>query len=275
MIKAIPRVPNNRESLTTLQNKSLTDLLIIFINWQLRFVRQGKRKVVIDESAKRDSRWTLLNGKIELFLDKVRTGEDLTPFLSLQASKRGFSLAANNPLSSTDTWDDKDFLLNIMGYHHFHLGGISEGSSCAERTDDVLFAHITRDIFTVLAVLNHSVFESPDDLSQSLTSDRKYLWSIFDERSMRGTMPGSIVMPSMIAASGHTWSSVKVAQNYVRVIREIDPKLDDIVFVHSLYENTDIEEINSNNLVWCLRHLDLCIIDNSSGFFGVFRNGPN
>ena len=165
--------------------------------------------------------------------------------------------------------------MNVMGYHHFHLGEVKPGMAHAERTNDLLFAHVTRETFTVLAILNHSVFESPDNPSESLTRDREFLWSIFDECSMRSTLPGSIIVPSMIATSGHSFNTVMAAQEYVRVIKEIDPKLDDIAFVRSLYEGSGIEAINSKKLVWHFRHLDFGIFDASSGFFGIFRYGPN
>lgn len=275
IISAIPRVPNDRDSLTALQNKRLTDLLIVFINWQLRFIGQWERRVIIEDSAKNDSRWNSLSEQIGTFLDKVRSGEDLTPFLSLKARKRGFSLSADNLCSGEDSWDDKDFILNVMGYHHFHLGEIQPGVTHSDRTNDVLFARVTRDTFTVLAILNHTVFKTPDNPSESLTQDREFLWSIFDERSMRGTLPGSVVVPSMIATSGHSLNTVMAAQEYVRIIRKIDPKLDDIAFVRSLYEGSGIEKVNTKKLVWHFRHLDLGIFDPTSGFFGVFRYGPN
>jgi hypothetical protein len=92
---------------------------------------------------------------------------------------------------------------------------------------------------------------------------------------MRNTLPGSIIMPSMIATSGHSLNTVMAAQEYVRVIKEIEPKLDDIEFVRSLYEGSGIEAVNTKKLVWHFRHLDLGIFDSTSGFFGVFRYGPN
>lgn len=275
IIKVIPRVPNNKLSLNALQSKSLTDLLIVFINWQLRFVGQWERAVVIEDSANNDPRWNLLNDQIERFLDKVKKGEDLTPFLSLEASKRGFSLAADAPAPSEDAWDDKDFLLSVMGYHHFHLGEVRPGIAHAGRTNEVLFAHVTRETFTVLAILDHSVFDTPDNPSESLTRDREFLWSIFDERSMRGTLPGSIVVPSMVATSGHSLNAVMAAMEYARVIRIIDPKLDDPDFVRSLYEGSEIESVDTKKLAWHFRHLDLGVFDASSDFFGVFRYGPN
>lgn len=272
LINTIPRVPNNKESLDALKSKHLTSLLVIYSNWRIRFVRERTRKVEIETSAKNDPRWSLLSNSISSFLEKVEKGDNLTPFLSLQAKKRGFSTSAND---GVDSWDDKDFLLNVMGYHHFHLGEILEGSPHAERTDEVLFATVTKDTFTVLAILNHSVFEHPEEHSEPLKQDREYLWSIFDERSMRNTLPGSIIMPSMIATSGHSLNTVMAAQEYSRVIREIDPKLDDWEFVQSLYEGSGIKAKNTDTLKWHFRNLDLGVLDEKTGFFGVFRYGPN
>jgi hypothetical protein len=272
LVNTIPRVPNNKESLDAIKSKHLTSLLIIYCNWRIRFVRERVRKVGIEKSAKNDPRWNLLSDSISSFLEKVEKGDDLTPFLSLQTKKRGFLISANN---GDDSWDDKDFLLNLMGFHHFHLGEIMEGASHAERTDEVLFAAVTKDTFTVLAILNHSVFESPEVHSEPLKQDREYLWSIFDERSMRNALPGSIIMPSMIATSGHSVNTVMAAQEYSRVIREIDPKLDDWEFVQSLYDGSGINAKNTETLKWHFRDLDLGVLDEKTGFFGVFRYGPN
>lgn len=275
IIRIIPRVPNNRETLQALQEKSLTDLLIVYGNWAIRFVGQWKRKVVIEDSAKKDKRWALLNEQIERFLKKVKNGDDLTPFLSLKARKRGYSLAADKPDSSANSWDDKDFLLNVMGYHHFHLGELRDDMQHAERTNDVLFADVSRDTFTVLAILDHSVFEQPKEPLESMAKDREVLWSIFNEHATKEAMPGSLIVPSIIATSGHSFNTVMSAQEYVRVIRTIDPKLDDPEFVQSLYEGSGLDAKDIKKLNWHFRHLDLGVLDESTGFFGVFRYGPN
>lgn len=272
LISNIPRVPNNRESLDALKSKDLTSLLVIYSNWRTRFVSEVARKIEIEESAKDDPRWSSLNHSIASFLRKVENGDDLTPFLSLQAKQRGFSISANNGI---DSWDDKDFLLNVMGYHHFHLGEILDGVPHAERTDDVLFAAVTKDTFTVLAILNHSVFDQPKKDSELLTRDREHLWSIFDKRSTKNALPGDFIIPTIIAASGHTLNTVMAAQEYTRVINEIDPKLDNLKFVQSLYEGSGIQAKNTKNLKWHFKNLDLGVLDEKSGFFGVFRYGPN
>jgi hypothetical protein len=55
-----------------------------------------------------------------------------------------------------DRWADKDMLLNVMGYHHFHFDAAPHNRV---RSDDVLFAHVTRETFTVIGIFDHAVFE--------------------------------------------------------------------------------------------------------------------
>ncbi len=45
LIKAIPRVPNNKASLQHMEAKHLTDLLIDYINWRSRYVGERPRTV--------------------------------------------------------------------------------------------------------------------------------------------------------------------------------------------------------------------------------------
>ena len=44
-----------------------------------------------------------------------------------------------------------------MGYHHLHFDA---APSSQVRSDDVLFAHVTRDTLTVVGIFNHTVFEA-------------------------------------------------------------------------------------------------------------------
>lgn len=48
LIAAIPRFPNDRASLAAMNAKSLTDLLVTYIGWRLRYVA-SKPHVVTDE----------------------------------------------------------------------------------------------------------------------------------------------------------------------------------------------------------------------------------
>src|ERR1035438_8022881 len=97
LVKTIPRFPNNREALRHMQQKRLSDVLIDYIHWRARYVGKRPRKIEIEPAAKADRRWSAMAAPIEPFLEKVRNGDDLTPYLSLTPHTRGYSLAAHTP----------------------------------------------------------------------------------------------------------------------------------------------------------------------------------
>ena len=73
--------------------------------------------------------------------------------------------------------------------------------------------------------------------------------------------------------SGHPFVVVQAAQEHVRVMREIDPKLDDRDYVRSLYSAGSVPD--KPKLRWHYRHLDLGLYDEAARFFAIFRTGPN
>jgi hypothetical protein len=65
----------------------------------------------------------------------------------------------------------------------------------------------------------------------------------------------------------------RAAQAHVRILREIDPQLDDPAFVRNLYRADAIPE--KPKLKWHYRHLDLGLLDEAASFWGVYSKGPN
>lgn len=273
--KDIPKFPNDKATLQALESYSLASLLIHYNNWAIRYVSPRPRTVSIEPPATSDPRWSMLANKIANFLDKVRNGEDLTPNLSLEPHTRGYTPASAQKGLDVDRWADKDFLLNVMGYHHFHLGQVAQPNGFAARTDDLLFAKVSRDHFTVVALFDHSVFEKPENPAEAMTKERERLWAIFGEHSSRGIAPGSIYIPSAITTSGHSMHAVRMAEDYARVVREIDPKLDNIDFLKKLYAPAGEQCPKKPRLRWYLSHLDLGLLDTMCSTFFVFRYGPN
>jgi len=274
LVKEIPKIPNDRATLQLLEQMSLTDLLIVYLSWRLRFVRQAIRSVNIEQTAMNDPRWKLLSTEIENFLQKVKDGEDLTPYLSLQARDKGFAPAASMP-GRTNTWTDKDFLMNVMGLHHFHLGMTIEKAGHASRTDDVLFASVSRDVFEVIGIFNHEVFENEDP--NAMTSERERLWKIYDARQKRGALPGSLIIGGFggrgIAMSGHPTSVVMAAQKYEKSINEFDPQLDDYSYLKSIFPPDSVPK--KQKFSWMLNGLDLCVFEKSTNSRFIFEKGPN
>lgn len=272
LIKTIPRKPNNKETLKLIQDKSLTDILIIYLNWAARIVPARKRRVIIEPALTADKRWRSISSGVNSLLEKVRKSEELTPHLSLKSYKEGFCPLEKHPDGKIDSWSDKDLLLNVMGYHHFHLGIELEKAGHVKRTDDVLFAEVTREEFIAIGLFNHSVFEGGRE-SAELTLERKKLWVLFDERSSRGIPPGSVYMPYSIASSGHRTDHVMQAIRYADIIRQIDAKLDDPSYLSEIFGVTERAAVARLKPKWHLNHSDLGVLDERTSSFCVFSWG--
>lgn len=276
IVKTVPKFPNNKETKQVLESKHLSDLLIVYLNWATRLIVARPRVVTIESEVTNDSRWSSLSDQFEKLKEKIQKGDDIIPHLSLKAQQKGFTPTASQSGPSSDKWADKDFLLNIMGFYHFHVGEIQEtGKNISDRKDDVIFAKVDRTTFTAIGIFSHSVFDSVDPVTMEMTSERMRLWQLFDHAIASQSAPGSIVVPSMIATSGHSLHIVHAAQEYGRIIKEIDPKLDDREFVNSLYEDTDIEPPKNPKIEWYLRGTDLGVYDRGTNMFSVFRYGVN
>ena len=200
----IPRFPNNKETLRQLRESPLASVLIYYHHWIVRYVRPRPRTVDIEATVTSDSRWARLEGRIAKFLDKVKTGADLTPHLSVEPHTRGYTPASSRVGPTVDRWADKDFLLNVMGYHHFHLGETIGPNGVAVRTADVLFAKVARERFIAIGIFGHSVFSRARTATDEMTFERERLWRTFTEHSTRGLPPGSIYIPASITTSGHS-----------------------------------------------------------------------
>ncbi|WP_129591319.1 hypothetical protein [Salinicola tamaricis] len=272
MVNVIPKFPNNLKTKEKLEQESLTTLLVHYLNWVSRYISVKPRRITIEPTVTSDSRWKALKSNVEALLAKAHDGENLCPNLSIQPSTRGYTPAASEKGPDVDRWEDKDLLLNAMGFHHFHLGTKIEAAGYAERTDELLFARVTREEFVAIGIFDHTVFEPTGD---DMSVERKRLWEMFGENTTCGVPPGSVVMPSPIATSGHPIHLVSTAQEYARFIREIDPKLDDRDFVEGLYQDACFEKPKSPNLSWALNFSDLGIHEKKSNHLFVVRRGFN
>ena len=260
--------PNNRASLLHMQQKHLTDLLIDYVNWRSRYIGQRPRTVSIEPAAQADPRWSAYAAAIAHFLDKVRRGDDLTSHLSIEPHTRGYAPAARvYGATPEDRWSDKDFLLNVMGYHHFHLGTTLEKRGHTKRTDDLIFAEVSRDTFKVIAIFDHDVFDQN-------STERMRLWAVHESIIFRGLPPGSTVVMGNIATSGHSNYVVRYAIHCAQIIKHIEEKLDDPEFVKSLYQPRS-EAPAKSKPDWGFVHLDLAIYDAAKPGYLILQKGWN
>jgi hypothetical protein len=242
-----------------MRQKRLSELMVDFIHWRARYVGTRPRQVEIEQIAQANPRWTVMASAINLFLERVRRGDDLTPHLSLSPNTRGYSLAARTLGATTeDRWSDKDRLLNQMNYHHFHLGTSIEAAGHAARTDDLLFAEVSRDTFKVAAIFSHEVFDTNSEERRRLT--KLHNWII-----ARGLPPGGGYMTTPLMSSGHSMHVVMYADRCSKLIRTLDPQLDDRAYVETLYSHTEMEMPAKPKFEWRFDHLDLVICDVAKG----------
>lgn len=275
LIAQIPRFPNDRTSLQALETKSLGDLLIVYIGWRLRYVAQRPRQVTGVANIYTDIRSATLRDNIDALKKVVEAGEDITPYLSLQSHSRGYTPDADVNNSGKDTWKDKDFLLNVMGLHHFHLGMEKEKSGHMKRTNEVIFASVSCEYFDIIGLFNHTVFEYQED--DTLTQERQKLWETYEARQARGALPGQLSIGGFgglgITLSSHPVQVVLTAQYHARLIQEIDPKLDDPAYVKTLFPQS--EPPSRPKFEWNYNHLDLGVGEKISETFIIFHKGPN
>ena len=275
LIAAVPRFPNDKASLNAMESQTLTDLLVTYIGWRLRFVAARPRKVTGHSGIAGDPRATALKPNIDVFLNVVDAGGDLTPYLSLDPISHGYTPAADTRTPGAQTWADKDFILNVMGLHHFHLGLTMEAKGHAVRTNEVLFASVTRSEFEILGLFDHAAFEYEGD--RTMTPERTKLWQAYEARQAAGVLPGQFVTGGFgdrgIALGSQPVAVVLAAQRHVRILRRVDPQLDDPDYVTTLYPSGSAPA--KPKLKWWYRHLDIGLLDESANFFGAFEQGPN
>ena len=276
LIRIIPRLPNDKVSLKALQSKRHADLLIIYMCWRLRHIAIRPRTVIGRSVLDNDPRADTLRQNIEAFISMVETGSDLGPYLSLEAHRRGYVLKADPEKTDSATWEDKDFLLNVMGLHHFHLGLHRETKGFMARTKYVLFASVSRDTFEILGLFDHTVF---DDWTtdEAMTPERRRLWSIYEEHQAANNLPGQFTIGGFgnpgITTAGTPLVVTMAAIRQIRMAQEIEPKLDDPDFVRTLLGKHAVPtELNPK---WHYNHLDFGLLNEPSNKFFVLIQGPN
>jgi hypothetical protein len=242
----------------------LSDVLVDYVHWRARYVGKRPRQIEIEAAAKADPGWFAMAAAIEAFLEKVRSGDDLTPHLSLLPHTRGYSVAVHTPgATNEDRWSDKDFLLTRMNYHHFHFGTGRTG-----RTDDLIFAEVGRDKFKVIAIFNHDVFVEG-------STERERLSALHNQIIFRRLPPGAGVMDGPVMSSGHAMHVVMYAQRCARQIESVDPQLDNRAYIENWYALGEIESPPEPKFKWAFLHLDLAVYESAKRTAFVLEKGWN
>lgn len=268
LIKKLPFFPDDRDTLQQLESEGLGNVMFYYLHWSTRQVPSRIRKVHIYPELTADKRYKALKEQIKLLLKKVSNGEDLSPFLSLRAHKKGYTPIQRIINGQAESWEDKDQILNTKGFHHFHLDMTVQHTGLSFRTNEVLFAKVTRTEFHAVAIFDHSVFEQAG-ANGVLESEIKRMWDIHEKYTTMGMTPGTVYMTNPILSSGHPVSVRVMAARYMSIIKQYDSKLSDRTFVNQLYQDGNLQPPERHKLEWQIDGLDLVIFDkkNNVRFF--------
>ena len=272
LIKKLPFFPDDRDTLQQLESEGLGNVMFYYLHWSTRQVPSRIRKVHIYPELTADNRYRVLKEQIKLFRDKVSNGEDLSPYLSLRAHKKGYTPRQRIIDGEADSWEDKDQILNTKGFHHFHLDMTVQHTGLSVRTNEVLFAKVTRTEFHAVAIFDHSVFE-PADENGNLELERKRMWDIHEKYTTMGMAPGTVYMTSPIASSGHPVGIRLMADRYMHTIKQYDSKLSDRIFVNQLYQDGNLPPPERHKLEWQIDALDLVIFDKKNNVKFIVYQG--
>ncbi len=272
LIKELPFFPNDKKTLEELESQSISDVVIHYLHWQTRQVPTRIRTVQRAPELTADRRYKNLKESINDLLNKVRNGEDLHPFLSRRAHKNGYTLVQRIKDGEVDAWEDKDQILNTKGFHHFHLNMEIEKSGLSKRTDEVLFAFVSRDTLHAIGIFDHSVFEFADENGQ-MNEERERMWKIHEKYTTLGMEPGTVYMNNPIMTSGHPMYLIRMADHYSQIIIDHDAKLNDRAFVNTLYEAGNKPHPKKFNLDWHIEGLDLGLLDKKNSVFFSLQQG--
>lgn len=208
-VAAIPCWPDDAATRAELGELTLPAALIAYVNYADRIIPARPRQVHYAADFW-DVRALAHQGAVSAIDSKIRTGEDLTPHLSELVRTHGFVLPKTNAAGSTrargPAWDDKDFALNAYETHHLHLGSKLRSDGLVERTDDLVYVGFSRDAAVMVMVGDHESFD--DD---------------------------TLLINANLNTSGHRTLGVLHAQKVLRMLKHIDPQLDDPSFAKSLW----------------------------------------
>lgn len=94
-----------------------------------------------------------------------------------------------------------------------------QSTGLSERTNDVLFALVSRNDFHAIGIFNHDVFESIDN-SGKITKERERMWSIYKQHQAM-----MIFENNQLTSRGLPRELVRMCHSYAQIIRKNDSKL--------------------------------------------------
>lgn len=105
-----------------------------------------------------------------------------------------------------------------------------------------------------------------------MTAERERMWRVYEKHVTSGLPPGTVYISNPITTSGHPVYLIQMSDYYARMIKEIDPKLKERLFVNELYDRANLPHPENFGLEWKLDSLDLGIFDKRTNvLFNIYK----
>ncbi|NLR96870.1 hypothetical protein HGP17_08475 [Rhizobium sp. P38BS-XIX] len=193
-------------------------------------------------------------------LRKAASGEDLTPHLSTLVNTRGLVLPGANP---TEKGKGLDGVLIRNGLHHFHVGAEGPGGAVG-RTDKLVFAHVLKDEFRVIAISDHTAFAFG-------TAEHERFFAICQTYISKDLQSGQGFMMNPVMSSGHDMYFTLFGRQCEELIASIDPMLDDPATIDRLYAAVpSVPRPKKTSLAWYFEDLKFGLLEKKTRVFFCF-----
>jgi hypothetical protein len=213
-----------------------------------------------------------LKAGIDGLLSRVQNGEDIYAYHSKEAHDRGYTPIQRVNSGEVDPWEDKDLLLNATGFHHFHLDMRVQHTGLSWRTNEVLFACVTRDLFHAVGIFDHDVFE-PNPQPATLTAERERLLTVYKRHVFAGASGGANLIFNPTTLSGYPVALHQMGKRYAKTIRNMDPKLEDREEVTKLFQVAGWAPPQKFKFEWQFKGLDLIAFEKKTNSTFVIHSG--
>jgi len=264
MIKELPKVPNTPVAIEELERMPTRMIISKYITWKIRTIPIRKRTIAFYPMGIDLKILLKMYPDIKVFLDKVIKGNDLNPYLSERVRTHGVILPG---ASLKNKGKDIDTLVLREGLYHFHFAP-KDNKNPKGRSNYLIFADVSKDTFTIVAIAPHRVFEhDTEDAHRFFDIRRRYL-----ERDIPAGQP---YMLNPVMSTGHTLEIFAYAIHCEDTINFLDPKLNDADFISQLYtdgalQHPSLERPKKPELIWFFYDLNLGILEKKKGhFFGL------
>ena len=172
VLQNLPSDPNDADLQSHLKGKDVSELLIIYQNWQSRLIPAQPRTAHVS-SALSSKKLAPQNQKaLAAIIKDIEAGNLLTKYLS-RGLRIATSLPANNP--ALQRRRDLDLMLNGWGIHHLHLSVNVEQDGFVARDRSIprqlLFAVFKTANAYLLDVMDHDGNWASKHLLETLVSE--------------------------------------------------------------------------------------------------------